>query len=260
MRRNIDFTKYFMPDLNKARKRIASANIVNDSFEVPLNMVNFGVNKFYHIRTYGCQSNIRDSETMRGICEVLGYKWTDDIYLADLVILNTCAVRENAEEKVFGEIGLLKKIKYHNPNFIFGIAGCMSQEEVVVKRILNTHEHIDFILGTHNIYRLPQVIEQAFFSKETVVEIFNKEGDVIENLPVIRNSSLKAWVNIMYGCDKFCTYCIVPYTRGKVRSRLKQDIIKEVQELVLNGYKDITLLGQNVNSYGIDFKEENYRF
>lgn len=260
MRRNIDFTKYFMPDLNKARKRIASANIINDSFEVPLNMVNFGVNKFYHIRTYGCQSNIRDSETMRGICEVLGYKWTDDIYLADLVILNTCAVRENAEEKVFGEIGLLKKIKYHNPNFIFGIAGCMSQEEVVVKRILNTHAHIDFILGTHNIYRLPQVIEQAFFSKETVVEIFNKEGDVIENLPVIRNSSLKAWVNIMYGCDKFCTYCIVPYTRGKVRSRLKQDIIKEVQELVSNGYKDITLLGQNVNSYGIDFKEENYRF
>ena len=260
MRRNIDFNKYFMPDLNKARKRIAAANVISDSFEVPLNMVDFGKNKLYHIRTYGCQSNQRDTETMRGICEILGYTWTNDIYSADLVILNTCAIRENAEEKVFGEIGLLKKIKYQNPGFIFGVAGCMSQEEVVVKRILETHEHIDFILGTHNIYRLPQVIEQAFFNKETIVEIFNKEGDVIENLPVVRNSPLKAWVNIMYGCDKFCTYCIVPYTRGKVRSRLKEDIINEVQDLIQQGYKDITLLGQNVNSYGIDFKNQDYKF
>lgn len=258
--RIIDFKKYFMPDLKKARKRIEDAKILDNSFEVPLNIVNIGQNKKYHIRTYGCQSNLRDTETMKGICEVLGYTWVDDIYQADLVILNTCAVRENAEEKVFGEIGMLKKIKYTNPNFIFGVAGCMAQEEVVVKRILTQHEHIDFILGTHNIFRLPQIIEQAILSKETIVEIWNKEGDVIENLPSIRDSKIKAWVNIMYGCDKFCTYCIVPYTRGKVRSRLKKDIIDEVNELVKSGYKDITLLGQNVNSYGCDFKKQNYKF
>lgn len=258
--RVIDFKKYFMPDLKRARKRIEDAKIIDNSFEVPLNIINIGNNKKYHIRTYGCQSNLRDTETMKGICEVLGYKWTDDIYQADLVILNTCAVRENAEEKVFGEIGMLKKIKYTNPNFIFGISGCMAQEEVVVKRILNNHEHIDFILGTHNIFRLPQIIEQAIMSKETIVEIWNKEGDVIENLPSIRDSKIKAWVNIMYGCDKFCTYCIVPYTRGKVRSRLQKDIISEVKELINLGYKDITLLGQNVNSYGCDFKNQNYKF
>lgn len=259
-KRVIDFNKYFMPDLNKARKRLNDAQIINDSFEIPANVVNIGNNKNYHIRTYGCQSNLRDTETMKGICELLGYKWVDDIYQADLVILNTCAVRENAEEKVFGEIGMLKKIKYTNPNFIFGIAGCMSQEEVVVKRILTNHEHIDFILGTHNIFRLPQIIEQAILSKETIVEIWNKEGDVIENLPSTRDSKIKAWVNIMYGCDKFCTYCIVPYTRGKVRSRLKDDIIKEIKELIQQGYKDITLLGQNVNSYGCDFKNQEYKF
>lgn len=258
--RIIDFKKYFMPDLKKARKRIEDAKILDNSFEVPLNIVNIGKDKKYHIRTYGCQSNLRDTETMKGICEVLGYTWVDDIYQADLVILNTCAVRENAEEKVFGEIGMLKKIKYTNPNFIFGVAGCMAQEEVVVKRILTQHEHIDFILGTHNIFRLPQIIEQAILSKETIVEIWNKEGDVIENLPSIRDSKIKAWVNIMYGCDKFCTYCIVPYTRGKVRSRLKKDIIDEVNELIKLGYKDITLLGQNVNSYGCDFKKQNYKF
>lgn len=259
-KRVIDFNKYFMPDLNKARKRLNDSQIINDSFEIPANVVNIGNNKNYHIRTYGCQSNLRDTETMKGICELLGYKWVDDIYQADLVILNTCAVRENAEEKVFGEIGMLKKIKYTNPNFIFGIAGCMSQEEVVVKRILTNHEHIDFILGTHNIFRLPQIIEQAILSKETIVEIWNKEGDVIENLPSTRDSKIKAWVNIMYGCDKFCTYCIVPYTRGKVRSRLKDDIIKEIKELIQQGYKDITLLGQNVNSYGCDFKNQEYKF
>lgn len=258
--RNIDFDKYFMPDLKKARKRLESSNVLEDTFEIPANIVNYGKNKTYHIRTYGCQSNLRDSEIMKGICELIGYTWVDDIYDADLVILNTCAIRENAEEKVFGEIGLLKKIKQHKPDFLFGIAGCMSQEEVVVKRILERHEHVDFILGTHNIYRLPMILEEAILSKETVVEVWSKEGDVVENLPSIRDSNLKAWVNIMYGCDKFCTYCIVPYTRGKVRSRRKEDILAEVNELIEQGYKDITLLGQNVNSYGLDFKDQNYKF
>ena len=258
-KKNIDFSKYFLPNMNQARKRIKSAEHIYDSFYVPENIVNIGKNKFFHIRTYGCQSNLRDSETLKGICKLLGYKWCDDIFNADLVILNTCAIRENAEEKVFGEIGLLKKIKLTNPNFIFGIAGCMSQEESVVKKILTNHEHVDFIIGTHNIYRLPIILEETLLNKQTVVEIWNKEGDVIENLPSSRDSKLKAWVNIMYGCDKFCTYCIVPYTRGKVRSRKKEDIINEINELKKLGYKDITLLGQNVNSYGKDLYD-NYHF
>ena len=259
-RKNIDYSKYFMPNMNKARKRINNSEHLYNSFEIPTNIVNIGNNKKYHIRTYGCQSNLRDTETMKGIMELLGYIWSDDIYNSDFVILNTCAIRENAEDKVFGEIGLLKKIKQNNPNFIFGIAGCMSQEENVVKKIIETHEHVDFIIGTHNIYRLPQIIEETLLNKQTVIEVWAKEGDVVENLPSSRDSKLKAWVNIMYGCDKFCTYCIVPYTRGKVRSRKKEDILNEVNDLIKEGYKDITLLGQNVNSYGKDFENSNFYF
>ena len=259
-RKKIDYSKYFMPNMNKARKRINNSEHIYNSFEIPTNIVNIGNNKKYHIRTYGCQSNLRDTETMKGIMELLGYIWSDDIYNSDFVILNTCAIRENAEDKVFGEIGLLKKIKQNNPNFIFGIAGCMSQEENVVKKIIETHEHVDFIIGTHNIYRLPQIIEETLLNKQTVIEVWAKEGDVVENLPSSRDSKLKAWVNIMYGCDKFCTYCIVPYTRGKVRSRKKEDILNEVNDLIKEGYKDITLLGQNVNSYGKDFENSNFYF
>lgn len=254
-----DYSKYFMPDLNKARKRVDKSEVLSDCFYVPENIINIGNGKKYHIRTYGCQSNIRDSETMKGILELLGYLWCDDILEADLIILNTCAIRENAENKVFGEIGFLKQLKNNNPNILLGVAGCMSQEENVVKKILAKHDNVDFILGTHNIHRLPLILEQAIFAKETVVEVWSKEGDVIENTPVVRGSDIKAWVNIMYGCDKFCTYCIVPYTRGKVRSRLKQDIINEINQLIEKGYKDITLLGQNVNSYGKDF-DYDYKF
>lgn len=259
-KRKIDYSKYFMPNMDKARKRINNSTHLYDSFEIPTNIINIGKSKTYHIRTYGCQSNLRDTEIMKGILELLGYTWNEDIYTSDFVILNTCAIRENAEEKVFGEIGLLKKIKQTNPNFIFGIAGCMSQEEGVVRRIIETHEHVDFIIGTHNIYRLPNVIEETLLNKQTVVEVWAKEGDVVENLPSVRDSNIKAWVNIMYGCDKFCTYCIVPYTRGKVRSRKLTDILDEVNELIKLGYKDITLLGQNVNSYGKDFENSQFYF
>lgn len=255
-----DYSKYFMPNLNDARKRLDKSQIINDCFSIPMNIENIGLNKKFHIRTYGCQSNVRDSETMRGILEILKYTWTDNIEEADLIILNTCAIRENAEKKVFGEIGFLRRLQNNKPNLILGITGCMSQEEVVVKRILSTYDNVDFVLGTHNIHRLPQVIEQSLLSKETVVEVWSKEGDVIENVPVSRDSNLKAWVNIMYGCDKFCTYCIVPYTRGKVRSRQKVDILNEIKELKEKGFKEITLLGQNVNSYGKDFENNNYKF
>lgn len=255
-----DYSKYFMPNLNKARKRLNKSELLDNCFYIPEMIKSYGENKKYHIRTYGCQSNLRDSENMKGILELVGFNWEEDINKADLIILNTCAIRENAENKVFGEIGFLNRLQKNNPNVILGVTGCMSQEEVVVNKILQKYPNVDFILGTHNIYRLPQILEQVLFSKETVVEVWSKEGDIVENIPSIRDSKIKAWVNIMYGCDKFCTYCIVPYTRGKVRSRRKEDILKEIQDLINDGYKDITLLGQNVNSYGIDFEDKSYLF
>lgn len=259
-KRKVDISKYFMPDLNKARKRIQESQIIKDAFYIPENIQNIGLGKTFHVRTYGCQSNLRDSENMMGILKVLGYEYNDDVYTSDFVILNTCAIRENAENKVFGEIGFIKQLKVKNNNFIFGIAGCMAQEENIVNTILNKYHHVDFIMGTHNIHRLPQIIEQVIFEKDTVVDVWSKEGDVIENLPSNRVSNVKACVNVMFGCDKFCTYCIVPFTRGKIRSRKKEDIINEVNDLIKDNFKEVSLIGQNVNAYGIDFSDENYSF
>ncbi len=223
-------------------------------------MQTIGQGKKFLIRTYGCQMNEHDTEVMAGIFIEMGYTATDDVKDADVILLNTCAIRENAENKVFGEIGHLKPLKLENPDLIIGICGCMSQEESVVNRILKKHQHIDLIFGTHNIHRLPHLIKEAMFGKEMVVEVWSKEGDIIENLPKARNGKIKAWVNIMYGCDKFCTYCIVPMTRGKERSRRPEDIIQEVRHLVAQGYKEVTLLGQNVNAYGKDFEDIDYTF
>lgn len=218
-----------------------------------------GAGKQYLIYTYGCQMNEHDTEVMKGLLEQMGYTATEDRKQADLILLNTCAIRENAEDKVFGELGHLKALKTENPELLLGVCGCMSQEESVVSRLLNKHAFVDLIFGTHNIHRLPQLIQEATFSKELVVEVWSKEGDVIENLPKKREG-LRAWVNIMYGCDKFCTYCIVPYTRGKERSRRPEDVIAEVRELARQGFKEVTLLGQNVNAYGKDFEDLSYRF
>lgn len=260
-RKNRDLSKYFLPDLKQARKRIQSANIINEKFEIPENIANYGINKKCHIKTFGCQSNIRDAEVMMGILSHIGFEFTEDVNNADLVILNTCAVRDHAEQKVFADIGVLKKIKQSNPNFIFGMCGCMAQEESVVNRILQSNTNIDFIFGTHNIYRILNVLEQVIFEKNLVIEVWSKEGDVVENLPSLRGSNIKGFVNVMYGCDKFCTYCIVPYTRGKIRSRKKEDILDEINEMIKQGYKEVTLIGQNVNSYGIDFEgDQKYHF
>ncbi|MFD2670018.1 tRNA (N6-isopentenyl adenosine(37)-C2)-methylthiotransferase MiaB [Marinicrinis sediminis] len=255
-----DFSIYFQPpSLKDAKKRGKEDINVHYSFEIPDEMIGFGNDKTYMIRTYGCQMNEHDTETMKGILEQLGYTATDDKHEADMILLNTCAIRENAEDKVFGELGHLKTLKRENPNLILGVCGCMSQEESVVNRILQKHGFVDLIFGTHNIHRLPHLLKQASFEKEMVIEVWSKEGDIIENLPKKREG-LKGWVNIMYGCDKFCTYCIVPYTRGKERSRLPQDVINEVRELARQGFKEITLLGQNVNAYGKDFDHIDYRF
>ncbi len=256
-----DLSKYFLPDLKQARKRIKKADIIENGFEIPTNLINYGVGKTYHIKTFGCQSNLRDTETMMGMLELIGYEFNDNPLTSDLVVLNTCAIREHAEDKVFADIGILEKIKKTNPNFIFGVCGCMAQEEAVVKRILKSNSNIDFIFGTHNVHRILNILEQVIFEKNLVVEVWSHEGDVIENLPTKRTNNLKGFVNVMYGCDKFCTYCIVPVTRGKIRSRRKQDILNEINQMISDGYKEVTLIGQNVNSYGIDFDDgSNYLF
>lgn len=255
MKKNINkikINKLNMPLINSARKRLKGAEILRREYELTPEMQKLGQHKTFHIRTYGCQSNERDGEIIKGILKQMGYSWTDDIYHADLVILNTCAIRENAENKVFGEFGLLKKSKQANPNMILGMSGCMAQSEKVVNKILTKYQHVDFIFGTHNIHKLPEILINLKHDKQMIVDVWSQEGNVIENLPSARNSKIKAWVNIMYGCDNFCTYCIVPFTRGKIRSRLPEDIVQEVNDLIANGYKEITLLGQNVNDYGID--------
>jgi len=253
-----DYSKYFIaPDLNQAKKRSKSEiNVI--SFEsIPEDMQKIGQGKHYMIRTYGCQMNSHDSEIMAGILEAMGYKLTDEEKIADVILFNTCAIRENAEDKVFGEIGRLKHLKLEKPELVLGLAGCMSQEEKVVAKILRSYQHVDLIFGTHNIHRLPILLKDALFNKEMIVEVWSKEGDVVEHMPKTREKGLKAWVNIMYGCDKFCTYCIVPYTRGKERSRRPEDVIAEVRDLASQGYQEITLLGQNVNAYGKDLNLDN---
>lgn len=209
-----------------------------------------GNNKTYYVKTYGCQMNEHDSENIRAILEELGFKPSEDIYDSDLVILNTCAIRENAHNKVFGLLGRIKHNK-ESRNVIVGLCGCMAQEESVVDLIEKKYKFIDFVFGTHNIHKLPTILKDVLNNKR-IIEVYNRPTEIVEEIPVKRDSNIKAWVNIMLGCDKFCTYCIVPYTRGAQRSRNKDDIINEVKTLKSKGYKEVTLLGQNVNAYGKD--------
>lgn len=264
-----DFSKYFQPPSLKEAKKRGKEEIMVVSFSddpvieqavQEVRQITEGKDLKFTLRTYGCQMNEHDSETIAGILMQLGYEPTDDEDEADVVLFNTCAVRENAEDKVFGELGHMKRRKRNNPNLILGVCGCMSQEEGVVNRILKSFQQVDLIFGTHNIHRLPVLLRDAMYSKEMVIEVWSKEGDIIENMPKIREGNIKAWVNIMYGCDKFCTYCIVPYTRGKERSRRPEDVIAEVRDLARQGYKEIMLLGQNVNAYGKDFEDMEYGF
>ena len=238
-----------LPNLVKARKRTKSDikfvdYVLDDKYQ------NIGKGLTYYVKTYGCQMNEHDSENISGLLESIGFTKNDDMENSDLVILNTCSIRENAHNKAFGMLGRLKHLKEERPNLIVGLCGCMAQEEVVVSEILSKYRHVNFVFGTHNLYDLPRLISEN--TKKTNVCVYSQEGEVIENLPVKRVNNFKAYVNIIYGCDKFCTYCIVPYTRGKQRSRKMEDILKEVRELYDDGYQEVTLLGQNVNAYGKD--------
>lgn len=246
-----------LPDLKAAQVRTnQEVEIKHELFSLPEQVRSLGIGRTYYLRTYGCQANERDGETIAGILEQMGFVQTSELEDADFILLNTCAVRKNAEDKVLGELGSLKRLRRNNPDVLFGMCGCMAQEEEIVNTILEKYPHVDLIFGTHNIHNLPKLLYQAMMNKEKTIEVYSKEGEVVEDLPVKRFGKHKAWVNIMYGCDKFCTYCIVPYTRGKERSRTMEDVLLEVRTLMQEGYKEVTLLGQNVNSYGKDLHIE----
>ncbi len=243
------------PHLDEARKRGKSL-VKIENFKMPDEFKDLGKGKSYYVKTYGCQMNVHDSENIKAILEMMGFTESLDMDKADLILLNTCAIRENAHNKVFGMIGRLKHMKEQRDDIITGVCGCMAQEEVVVNEILDKFSFLDFVFGTHNIHELPWILNKAIQNKKIEVDVYSCEGNIIEGMPAKRDSKYKAFVNIMYGCDKFCTYCIVPYTRGKQRSRRFSDIINEVKFLKASGYKEVTLLGQNVNAYGKDLNLE----
>ncbi|HKL13035.1 MAG TPA: tRNA (N6-isopentenyl adenosine(37)-C2)-methylthiotransferase MiaB [Halanaerobiales bacterium] len=213
-------------------------------------------NKKYYIKTYGCQMNEHDSEKIAGMLEEMGYTSTDELENADLIFLNTCTVRENAELKVFGKVGSLKRLKRENPDLIIGIGGCMMQVEEPVQKIKEKFLHVDLVIGTHNLHKLPELVSEIEESDERIISVWNQEKGIIPDLPSVRKSDFQAWVTIMQGCDNYCSYCIVPYVRGHERSRPKENVIKEVKKLIDDGVVEITLLGQNVNSYAQDLKAD----
>ena len=248
-------TFHSMPDSNLERRRNLSFDFCYPEFEVPKFLKEYAKDKKYYIYTYGCQANHRDEEIMAGLLEKAGFSHVFSEDSADLIILNTCAVRENAEQKVYGKIGDLIHYKKKNPEAIIAVCGCMVQQKHIIEFVLDKFKHVDLIFGTHNITSLLDMLNEVVSKHIRLVDVKSVPGDIVENLPSVRESKFKAFVNISYGCDKFCTYCIVPYTRGKERSRKMEDILNEVQELKNNNYKEVTLLGQNVNAYGKDFND-----
>ena len=242
-----------LPNLKEARKRTdKEVKIIRDEYIIPDNIKNIGKNKKYHVITYGCQMNVHDSENISAILEDLNYTKTDEIDNADIIVINTCAIRENAHNKVVGMLGRIKHLKETKKDIITVFCGCMAQEESIANMLKDKYKWVDIVFGTHNIHKLPIYLSDLYKEKKQEIEVYSIEGDVYEGIPVKRDSKYKAWVNIMYGCDKFCSYCIVPYTRGKQRSRLPEDVLNEVKKLKSDGYMEITLLGQNVNAYGKD--------
>lgn len=206
--------------------------------------------------TYGCQMNAHDSEKLIGMLTEIGYEKTSEESEADLIFYNTCCIRENAENKVYGNLGYLKGVKRNNPDLKILLCGCMMQQDAVIDTIKQKYKHVDVIFGTFNLYRFPELLYTSFETESLVIDVWKEHKEIVEDLPTEREYPYKASVNIMFGCNNFCTYCIVPYVRGRERSRLKEDIIKECKELVADGVVEITLLGQNVNSYGLGLDED----
>jgi len=214
--------------------------------------VQTGKKKLYYLATFGCQMNEHDSEKLAGMLSEMGYAETDNMNDSDLIIYNTCCVRENAELKVYGHLGPLKHLKKENPDLLIAVCGCMMQQPEVVEHIKKTYRHVDLIFGTHNLYKFPELVYSAIGSPTTIIDVWDCEGQIAEDVAIERKDGVKAWVTVMYGCNNFCSYCIVPYVRGRERSRKMDNIIEEIKTLGQQGFKEITLLGQNVNSYGKD--------
>lgn len=204
--------------------------------------------------TFGCQQNVADSERIKGMLAQMGYAFTEEPRQAKLILFNTCAVREHAEDRVFGNVGALKSYKRDNPDVVIALCGCMMQQEHIARRIKESFPFVDLVFGTHVIHRLPELLLKTLTGKKRVFETPDMDGVIAEGVPVRRDDGNKAWLPIMYGCNNFCSYCIVPYVRGRERSRQMQEVVAEAWELVKQGYKEITLLGQNVNSYGKDLE------
>ncbi len=214
--------------------------------------------KNYHIYTYGCQMNLHESEKIAGILESLDYSYVDDVSKADVIVFNTCCIRENAENTAEGNIGALKKLKKDNKNLIIAVGGCMTQQKGKPEELHKKFPFVDIIFGTHNLEDFKNMLIKKLSQNKPIIDVWDKEGEIVEGTPRARTSYPNAWVNIMYGCNNFCTYCIVPYVRGRERSRKIEDIVKECKDIIKDGYKEITLLGQNVNSYGNDLENTTF--
>ncbi|KJS80183.1 MAG: hypothetical protein JM58_19065 [Peptococcaceae bacterium BICA1-8] len=212
--------------------------------------------KTYYIQTFGCQMNERDTEVLAGMLKKMGYKKSDDLQKTDIILFNTCCVREKAENKVLSYLGELRELKSKKPDLIIGVCGCMVQQKGMSEIIRRSAPHVELLFGTHNIHELPDLVENVLASRNPQVSVWDSEGEIKENLPSEREFSFKSLVNITYGCNNFCTYCIVPYVRGRERSRLPEHIIVEINNMVAAGVIEVMLLGQNVNSYGKDFDDQ----
>ena len=244
-----------LPDFKEARTN-TKKEYQTKQFQLDAKYYQQYKGKTCYLKTYGCQMNEHDSENIKGILEEMGFLMIDDYEAADLIILNTCSIRENAHNKAFGFLGRVKHLKETKKDLMVGLCGCMAQEEVVATTILEKYPWLNFVVGTHNFYELPTILDKSIQDRALQVEVYSREQDLVEEMPVERDNPYKAYINIIYGCDKFCTYCIVPYTRGRQRSRTKEAILKEVNELVENHYQEVTLLGQNVNAYGKDLYDD----
>ena len=232
-------------------------NIADDVHELLLQRHGRPPKAFVH--TYGCQGNVADSERIKGQLVLMGYSMTENLEEADLILYNTCAIREHAEDRVFGNIGAVKKLKQTNPGLIIALCGCMMQQTHIREKLQKSYPFVDIVFGTHNQYKVPEIFKSYLTRGKRFFADMSETNEIAEGIPAVRDNSAKAWLPIMYGCDNFCTYCVVPYVRGRERSRKSADIIAEAKQIIAEGYKDITLLGQNVNSYGKGL-DENINF
>ncbi len=238
-------------EIEKQFHHIQNISIKNREKEIET-----GKKMMAQIRNFGCQMNEHDSEKLRGMICAMGYEMTDKSDNADLIVFNTCCVRENAEEKVFGHLGALKDLKRRRPETVIAVCGCMTEQPTIVDAIRKKYKNVDLVFGTHNLHRFPELLSNCLDSGTRIYEVSRTDKEVAEGLPVERDSDIKAWVTVMYGCDNYCSYCIVPYVRGHERSRYPEDIVAEIKELEKKGIQEITLLGQNVNSYGKDLENK----